>query len=429
MSALPSRRIAVVGLGYVGLPVAVAMARRFPGTIGFDIDADKLARLRAGEDRTGELDADTLRATGLRLTTDATALAEADFFIVAVPTPIDRQRKPDLEPLRAASRTVGAALRPGAIVVYESTVYPGVTEEVCAPILEQASGLRCGVDFKLGYSPERINPGDKVHRFENIVKVVSGQDPDSLAIVAAVYGAVVEAGVHRAPSIRVAEASKVIENVQRDLNIAFMNELAVIFDKLGIDTHAVLEASGTKWNFLRFHPGLVGGHCIGVDPYYLTTKAEEVGITPQVILAGRRINDGMGEFVARRTLKELALAGGPLRGARVAVLGLSFKENVADIRNSRVPDIVNELAAYGAEVLVHDPLAEPEEALAEYGIELSAAAELRALDPLDVVLLAVPHAGLAELARELAAKVRVLTDVRAVFEPADLPATLRYWRL
>jgi UDP-N-acetyl-D-galactosamine dehydrogenase len=429
MSNTPARRIAVIGLGYVGLPVAVAMARRFPGTLGFDIDAAKVARLAAGEDRTGELDAETLRDTGLKLTTDPGELKQADFFIVAVPTPIDRQRKPDLEPLRAASRTVGAALSPGAIVVYESTVYPGVTEEVCAPILEQASGLRAGVDFKLGYSPERINPGDKVHRFDNVVKVVSGQDEDSLATICAVYGEVVEAGLHRAASIKVAEACKVIENVQRDLNIAFMNELAVIFDKLDIDTRAVLDAAGTKWNFLRFHPGLVGGHCIGVDPYYLTTKAEELGITPQVILAGRRINDGMGEFVARRTLKELALAGGPLRGAKVAVLGLSFKENVADIRNSRVPDIVDELRAYGAEVLVHDPLVEPEEARAEYDIELVSAGRLRETEPLDVVILAVPHAGLADLARELAGRVRVLSDVRALFDPAELPDTLRYWRL
>jgi UDP-N-acetyl-D-galactosamine dehydrogenase len=429
MSDLPTRRIAIIGLGYVGLPLAVAMARHFPGTIGFDIDADKLARLAAGEDRTGEIDGEILRETGLCMTTDPAALREADFFIVAVPTPIDRQRKPDLEPLRAASRTVGAALKPGALVVYESTVYPGVTEDICAPILEAVSGLRCGVDFKLGYSPERINPGDKTHRLDNVIKVISGQDQESLEIIAAVYGAVVKAGLHRAPSIRVAEACKVIENVQRDLNIAFMNELAVIFDKLDIDTHAVLEAAGTKWNFLKFHPGLVGGHCISVDPYYLTTKAEEVGILPQVILAGRRINDSMGEFVARRTLQELARVGGPLRGSRIAVLGLSFKENIADIRNSRVADIVAELEAYGADVRVHDPLVEPEEVRAEFGIELSSAADLRAMDYLDVVILAVPHEGLAGFARELAARVRVLVDVRAVFDPADLPDTLRYWRL
>lgn len=429
MSSPPSRRIAVVGLGYVGLPVAVAMARRFPGTLGHDIDTAKLERLQAGKDPTGELDAELVRSGALRLSSEPEALREADFYIVAVPTPIDHQRRPNLEPLRAASRSIGAALRPGDIVVYESTVYPGVTEEVCAPILEQVSGLRCGVDFKLGYSPERINPGDQVHTLQTVVKVVSGQDEDCLDIICGVYGEIVDAGLHRASSIRVAEACKVIENVQRDLNIAFMNELSMIFDKLDIDTHAVLEAAGTKWNFLRFYPGLVGGHCIGVDPYYLTTKAEELGITPQVILAGRRINDGMGEFVARRTLKELALAGGPLRGAKIAVLGLSFKENVADIRNSRVPSIIEELRAYGAEVLIHDPLAAPAEALAEYGLELSSAAQLRALDSLDALIFAVPHTGLRELALELAKDARVLTDVRAVFEPAELPETLRYWRL
>ena len=429
MSSPPSRRIAVVGLGYVGLPVAVAMARRFPGTLGHDIDTAKLERLQAGKDPTGELDAELVRSGALRLSSEPEALREADFYIVAVPTPIDHQRRPNLEPLRAASRSIGAALRPGDIVVYESTVYPGVTEELCAPILEQVSGLRCGVDFKLGYSPERINPGDQVHTLQTVVKVVSGQDEQCLDIICEVYGQIVEAGLHRASSIRVAEACKVIENVQRDLNIAFMNELSVIFDKLDIDTHAVLEAAGTKWNFLRFYPGLVGGHCIGVDPYYLTTKAEELGITPQVILAGRRINDGMGEFVARRTLKELALAGGPLRGAKIAVLGLSFKENVADIRNSRVPSIIEELRAYGAEVRIHDPLAAPAEAQAEYGLELSSAAQLRALDSVDALIFAVPHTGLRELALELAAGARVLTDVRAVFDPSELPETLRYWRL
>jgi UDP-N-acetyl-D-galactosamine dehydrogenase len=422
-----TRRIAVVGLGYVGLPVAVAMARRFPGTVGFDIDAGKVARLRTGQDTTGEVEAAALTASGLETTSDPEVLRAADFYVVAVPTPVDRSKHPNLGPIREATHTLGTVLKPGDIVVYESTVYPGVTEEVCGAILEQTSGLRCGDDFKLGYSPERINPGDHAHRFEKIVKVVSGQDAETLELVARVYGAVVDAGIYRASSIRVAEASKVIENVQRDLNIALMNELALIFDRLGIDTHEVLEAANTKWNFLPFHPGLVGGHCIGVDPYYLTAKAEEIGITPQVILAGRRINDSMGEFVAQQTIKQLILADSAVRCARVAVLGLTFKENVPDIRNSQVPRIVQELREYGVEVLVHDPVVQAQAARQECAIDL---VEADLLTDLNAVVLAVPHQGLAELARILVTgRTPVLIDVRSVISREDLPSNIRYWRL
>ena len=421
------RKIAVIGLGYVGLPLALAMARRFPGTVGFDIDQRKVQQLAAGDDRNGEVAAAELTGSGLRLTADLADLADCDFYIVAVPTPIDRAKRPDLGPVCAASRLVGGLLKKGDIVVYESTVYPGVTEEVCGPLLTATSGLRCGHDFKLGYSPERINPGDLEHRFETIVKVVSGQDPATLDIVADVYAAVVTAGVHRASSIKVAEASKVIENIQRDLNIALMNELALIFDRLGLDTTEVLAASATKWNFLRFSPGLVGGHCIGVDPYYLTAKAEEVGINPQVILAGRRINDGMGAYVAQRAIKEMILAGRPIRGARVAVLGLAFKENVRDVRNSRVPDIIHELREYGVTTLVHDPLAAPDIARHEYDIELLPES---ALTELDAVILAVSHRQLIPLARQLAARpTPVIVDVKAALDPAELPQGVRYWRL
>jgi UDP-N-acetyl-D-glucosamine/UDP-N-acetyl-D-galactosamine dehydrogenase len=421
------RRIAVIGLGYVGLPVALAMAKRFPGTVGFDTNEAKVKHLGDGDDRNGEVSRGELAASSLQMTSQVADIADANFYIVAVPTPIDRAKHPDLGALRTASRTVGGALKRGDIVVFESTVYPGVTEEVCGPILAETSGLRCGVDFTLGYSPERINPGDLEHTFETIVKVVSGQDAATLAVVADVYGSVVTAGVHRASSIKVAEASKVIENIQRDLNIALMNELALIFDRLDIDTAEVLAASGTKWNFLRFAPGLVGGHCIGVDPYYLTSKAEEVGIHPQVILAGRRINDSMGTFVAQRTIKQLILAGRSIQGARVAVLGLAFKENVRDVRNSRVPDIVHELQDYGITVLVHDPLAYAEVAHEEYGIELVKETDLT---DLDAVILAVPHRVLLPLAHVLARRpTPVVIDVRAALVPAELPIEVRYWRL
>lgn len=420
------RAIAVVGLGYVGLPVAVAFARRFPNTLGFDIDSGRVAELAAGRDRTGTVAAADLLSSGLRVSADPLELAGADLYIVAVPTPIDASKRPDLSALRSASRLVGRALSPGDVVVYESTVYPGVTEDICGRILAEESGLRSGVDFKLGYSPERINPGDDEHSFVAIPKVVAAQDPETLEVLVESYGAVVEAGLHRAPSIKVAEAAKVIENTQRDLNIALMNELAIIFDRMGIDTKSVLDAAATKWNFHRYHPGLVGGHCIGVDPYYLTAKAEELGLHPEVILAGRRINDGMASFVATKTIKLLTRAGRGIRDARIAVLGLSFKANVPDIRNSQVPLVVRELADFGARVLVHDPLADPAHARQEYGLELVERSEL---DLLDAVVLATPHVGLPELATELCGSASVLVDVLGVLDPARLPSTVDYWRL
>ena len=422
--------IAVVGLGYVGLPVALAFARRFPGTIGFDVDADKVSELRGGHDRSGEVPHEALASSTIRLTADASELRGATFFVVAVPTPIDRARRPDLGYLRRASETVAAALTPGAVVVFESTVYPGVTEEHCGPILERVSGLTRGHDFFLGYSPERINPGDQEHTLERVVKVVAGEDAATLERVAEAYGAIVEAGVYRAPSIAVAEAAKVIENTQRDLNIALMNELAIIFDRLGLRTADVLAAAGTKWNFLPFRPGLVGGHCIGVDPYYLTSRAEEVGYHPEVILAGRRINDGMGAFVAQKVVKLLAQRDAPLARARVGVLGLTFKENVADLRNSRVPDIVAELAAYGIEALVHDPVADAAEAWTTYRIGLRAWEEMVDLDAL---VLAVGHRLYATwVPRDISELVRpggIVVDVKSFLDADRLPPHLTYWSL
>ena len=423
-------RVAVVGLGYVGLPVAVAFAEKFPGTVGFDVDARRVDELRRGFDRTSEASADELAGSGLKLTSDPGDLEGTTFFVVAVPTPIDHNNRPDLRALISASEMVGAALEPGATVVYESTVYPGVTEEICGPVLARTSGLKQGVDFKLGYSPERINPGDREHTLRRIVKVVAGEDDETLALVAGMYAEIVEAGVHRAPAVKVAEAAKVIENIQRDLNIALMNELALIFDRMGIRTRDVLEAAGTKWNFLPFTPGLVGGHCVGVDPFYLTTKAEEIGYHPQVILAGRRINDGMGTYVAQRVVKLLINADLPVKGARLGVLGLTFKENVSDLRNSRVPDIVAELGQFGVEPLVHDPLADPSEALWEYGIALT---DWRELEELDGVILAVNHDFyLGKLRGELPGLLRpdgVLADVKGVLDPTELSAGLHYWSL
>ncbi len=420
----------MVGLGYVGLPVAVAFGRREP-VIGFDVDATRIAELRAGHDRTREVDDAELAGAEIRFTSDPGDLRAADFHIVAVPTPIDAAKQPDLAPLLAATRTVGEQLERGAIVVFESTVYPGATEEACVPVLERASGLRCGADFTVGYSPERINPGDREHRFTTITKVVSGQDPATLETVAAVYGSVVEAGVHRAASIKVAEAAKVIENTQRDLNIALMNELALIFDRLGIDTRDVLAAAATKWNFLPFRPGLVGGHCIGVDPYYLTHKASTLGYYPQVILAGRRINDGMGAFVASQVVKGLIRAREGVRGARVTVLGLTFKENVPDLRNTRVIDIVRELEDYGVRVQVHDPLADPTEAREEYGLELIAAEDLA---PASAVVLAVAHrdyldGGWQHVRGLLEGGRGVVVDVRGELPRESVPEGIRLWRL
>ena len=422
--------VAVVGLGYVGLPVALAFARRFPGTVGFDIDATKVAELCRGHDRTGEIEPAALTGAGLEMTSDPQRLRGRSFFVVAVPTPVDEDNRPDLSPVMRASETVGHALTRGAVVVYESTVYPGVTEDVCGPILERVSGLRAGTDFSLGYSPERINPGDHEHTLERITKVVSGQDAATLDRVADAYDQIIEAGTHRAPSIKVAEAAKVIENTQRDLNIALMNEVALICDRLGIRTADVLTAAGTKWNFLPFSPGLVGGHCIGVDPYYLTTKAEQLGYQPEVILAGRRINNRMGEFIAGKMVKMLIHAGVSVKGARVGVMGLTFKENVSDLRNSRVPDIVRELAQFGIGAMVHDPLGSAQQALHEYGIELCGLGDLTDLDGL---ILAVPHESyLAEGPRPLAARLRpggVFIDVKSVIPPGSTPDGIAVWSL
>ena len=425
-----SERIAVVGLGYVGLPVAVGMARAHGAAIGFDIDARRVADLRSGVDATGEFAPDELAGLSLRYTADPADLAGCTCFILTVPTPIDANRQPNLEALRQACGTVAASLAPGGLVVVESTVYPGVTEEVCGPLLAQGSGLRQGRDFDLGYSPERINPGDREHRLETIAKVVAADSPAALRRLEAIYGPVVRAGLHRAPSIRVAEAAKAIENTQRDLNIALMNELALICDRLGIRTHDVLRAAATKWNFLPFTPGLVGGHCIGVDPYYLTAKAESLGYHPQVILAGRRINDGMGAFCAQKLVKLLIARDVPVRRARVGILGLTFKENVPDLRNSRVPDIVRELQSFGIAAQVHDPLAAPAAARAEYGLDLLPLDRFRGLDAL---ILAVPHRAYLEAGEHglagMVAPTGIVIDVKSVIDPARLPAGLTYWSL
>ncbi len=431
--------VAIVGLGYVGLPLAIAFGRQ-QRTIGFDLDEKRLARYRKGDDpNAGISTAEFGEAKQLTFSSDPTSLADADVILVAVPTPIDDAHRPDLSPLQHACRTVGAHLRPGATVIFESTVYPGCTEEVCVPLLEEASGMPwlgatgqgAGDGFYVGYSPERINPGDKKNTLETVVKVVAGDTPETLEKIATFYESVVTAGVHRSASIKVGEAAKVIENTQRDLNIALMNELALIFNRLGIDTLDVLEAAGTKWNFLPFRPGLVGGHCIGVDPYYLTYKAEAEGHHPQVILAGRQTNDSMGKFVAEQTVKKLLQSGRPVDSARVVILGLAFKEDCPDIRNSKVADIISELEEYRCDVLVHDPLADPDEAQAEYGVSLSNWGELA---PADALVLAVPHAHyldmtLPALTGMLAPK-GIVIDVksrlsREALEEAGVP----YWRL
>jgi UDP-N-acetyl-D-glucosamine/UDP-N-acetyl-D-galactosamine dehydrogenase len=423
------RRIAVIGLGYVGLPVAAAFARAGTPVIAFDISCERIAGLRAGRDVTREVTAEELRSPNLRFTDDARDLRDADFFIVTVPTPIDEAHRPDLRALLAASRTVGTALKLGDIVVYESTVYPGATEEDCAPLLEAASGLVCGRDFTLGYSPERINPGDRKHRFEVIDKVVSGQDAETVDIVARVYGSVITAPIHRAPTIKTAEAAKVIENTQRDLNIALMNELSSIFHELDIDTADVLAAAGTKWNFLKFSPGLVGGHCIGVDPYYLTHRAERAGYHPQLILAGRQVNDGVGARVARQCVRMMLRRDGA-KGP-VTILGLSFKEDVPDIRNSKVVDIIRELEAFGIATQVHDPMAAADAASREYGVRLL---PRDALTPADVVIYAVAHRqfmdeGWALMTSLLRDGTGVVLDVKSRLPRADLPSGIELWRL
>ena len=420
--------VAVLGLGYVGLPVAVAFGRQRP-TIGYDLSRKRVENLKHRVDATGEVSGAELgEAKFWHPTNDPAELGSADFIIVAVPTPINAARQPDLRPLESASETVGRYMKPGATVIYESTVYPGCTEEVCVPILEKNSGLRWRQDFHVGYSPERINPGDKEHTFSRIRKIVSGDDEQTLEKVAQLYASVVTAGVYRASSIKVAEAAKVIENTQRDLNIAFVNELAIIFERLGIDTLEVLKAAGTKWNFLPFRPGLVGGHCIGVDPYYLTHKAELAGYHPEVILAGRRINDGMGPHIARKAVQQMIHAGRNIKGARVNVLGLTFKENVPDIRNSKVIDIVRELHEYGVETYVHDPLVAPDDALHEYGVRL---ADWDSLPAADAIILAVAHSQF--LSRELKSKVvkgGCVIDVKAVLDAEALRRDgLHVWRL
>ena len=427
---MSSEKIGVVGLGYVGLPLALALGRAFEGTIGFDISKPKIAMLHRGEDPTDEGFEGEIQSSKNVFTDDPARLAECSIIIVAVPTPIDENKQPDLTPLVMASKTVGKQLKKGAIVVYESTVYPGVTEDVCGPILEKESGLTRGKDFFLGYSPERINPGDKEHTFERIVKVYAGEDEDSSRRIEGVYGAVVTAGLFRASSIRVAEAAKVIENTQRDLNIALMNELSIIFDKMGLRTRDVLDAAGTKWNFLRFSPGLVGGHCIGVDPYYLTTKAQQLGYNPQVILAGRRINDDMGCFIAQRTVKLLINSGISPAGAKVGILGVTFKENVSDTRNSRVPDIAKELREFGIEAVVHDPVADTELVREEYGITLSSWSDLKGCAAL---IVAVSHREFASKSAkevcELLTPGGVLVDVKSAYSPSSIPAGVTYWSL
>jgi len=436
-------KLSVIGLGYVGLPIAVAFARKV-NVIGFDVNRDKINLYKKGIDPTNEVGDEAIKNTTLEFTSDELKLREAKFHIVAVPTPVNKDNTPDLYPIKSASKIVSRNLTKGSIVVYESTVYPGVTEEICVPILEKESGLKCGVDFKIGYSPERINPGDKNHRLENIVKVVSGMDEESLETIAKIYELVVQAGVYKAESIKVAEAAKVIENSQRDINIAFMNELSIIFNKLGIDTKSVLKAAGTKWNFLNFTPGLVGGHCIGVDPYYLTYKAEEIGYHSQIILAGRKINDSMGKYVAENTVKLMIKANKQIKGAKVAVLGLTFKENCPDVRNTKVIDVIDELKEYGINVVVHDPKADKKEVYDEYGIELK---EVKDIRDVDAVILAVPHEEYNEFTLKYISTFyndnyihingnkesedrKVLVDVKGLFERIDAENMgYLYWRL
>ncbi len=427
-------KLSLVGLGYVGMPIAVAFSKVL-NVVGFDLNSRKIEMYKSGIDPTKEIGDEAISACTVDFTDDPAKLREAKFHIVAVPTPVNDDHSPDLTPVEGASRILGQNLTKGSIVVFESTVYPGVTEEICVPILEKESGLKCGVDFKIGYSPERINPGDKVHRLETITKIVSGMDDETLDIVAKVYSLVVKAGVHRAESIKVAEAAKVIENSQRDINIAFMNELSIIFNKMGIDTKSVLEAAGTKWNFLKFFPGLVGGHCIGVDPYYLTYKAEKIGYISQVILAGRRINDGMGKYVAENLVKNLIKADCHVKGAKVAMLGFTFKENCPDTRNTRVIDIYNELKEYGITPLIADPVADADEAKREYGIEFTDISEIK---DVDAVILAVAHdafssitmAELDSMYKNASNDKKVLLDIKGLLNRKEFEqAGYNYWRL
>ena len=425
-------KISLVGLGYVGMPIAVSFSKKVD-VIGFDVNKAKIDLYKNGIDPTKEVGDEAIKNCKVDFTSDPERLREAKFHIVAVPTPVNSDHTPDLTPVEGASHILGKYLTKGSIVVYESTVYPGVTEDVCVPILEAESGLKCGVDFKIGYSPERINPGDKVHRLETIVKIVSGMDEETLDEVAKVYELVVEAGVHRAESIKVAEAAKVIENSQRDINIAFMNELSIIFNKMGIDTKAVLEAAGTKWNFLKFFPGLVGGHCIGVDPYYLTYKAEQMGYHSQIILSGRRINDDMGKYVVESLVKKLIQADIPVKSAKVAILGFTFKENCPDTRNTRIIDIVNELKEYSITPIIADPVADKDEAKHEYGMEF---ADMDTIRNMDAVILAVSHEEFSSLTMEDMAKfysdehTKVLLDIKGLLNRKEYEnAGYIYWRL
>jgi len=442
------QKVSVVGLGYVGMPLAVAFAKKVD-VIGFDVNQEKIQQYKLGNDITNEVGNERLKATKVYFTFNEEDLRNAKFHIVAVPTPVNNDKTPDLTPVISASQIVGRNLTKGSIVVFESTVYPGVTQEVCVPILEKESGLVCGVDFKIGYSPERINPGDKVHTIEKIIKIVSGMDEETLEQVAKVYELIIEAGVYRAESIKVAEAAKVIENSQRDINIAFVNELSMIFDKMGIDTRAVLDAAGTKWNFLKFNPGLVGGHCIGVDPYYLTYRAQQLGYDSQVIMAGRRINDGMGRYIAENTVKSLVKANKQIKGARVAVLGVTFKENCPDVRNSKVIDIIRQLKEYEIEVFIHDPIADKEAVLHEYDIKLT---DIEDINNVDAVVVAVAHDNFQKLSfnnlkqiyrnysydlQEVAVsqdenikKQNVLIDVKGIFNKIEAQEKgFIYWRL
>ena len=427
-------KIFLVGLGYVGMPIAVAFSKKAK-VVGFDLNAKKIDLYKSGIDPTNEVGDDAIKACSVEFTADEKKLREAKFHIVAVPTPVNDDHTPDLSPVESASEILGRNLEKGSVVVFESTVYPGVTEDVCVPILEKASGLTCGVDFKIGYSPERINPGDKVHRLETIKKIVSGMDAETLDTVAKVYELVVAAGVHRAESIKVAEAAKVIENSQRDINIAFMNELSIIFNKMGIDTKSVLEAAGTKWNFLKFYPGLVGGHCIGVDPYYLTYKAEELGYHSQIILSGRRINDDMGKYVAENTVKNLIKADVSIKNAKIAILGFTFKENCPDTRNTKIIDIYNELREYGITAVIADPTADADEAKRLYGITF---ADMNTITDCDAVILAVAHdafrsltaADLNRLFKKTENGKKVLVDIKGLLDrKAYEAAGYNYWRL
>lgn len=427
-------KIAIVGMGYVGLPLAVAFAEKKISVIGFDLNESKINKYIAGEDPTNEVGTERLqKASTIEYTTNSSKLSDAKFIIVAVPTPVGKNNVPDLGPVEGASRIIGKNLKKGSYVVFESTVYPGVTEDICVPILERESGLKCGVDFKVGYSPERVNPGDKTNTVETIMKIVSGMDKESLDTIANIYEIIVKPGVHRASSIKVAEAAKVIENSQRDVNIAFVNELAIIFEKMGIDTHEVLAAAGTKWNFLKFSPGLVGGHCIGVDPYYLTYKSEELGYISQLILSGRRINDGMSKFVAEKCIKEMIKLGKVINRSKVLILGLTFKENCPDLRNSKIVDVVKELKEYGVEVIIYDPIADKQEAKEEYGIEIP---NIEDIKDIDTIILAVKHNEFSDLTKEKISEFysklnekKLILDLKGVLDKKQINEEFLYWRM